>query len=339
MEPTKIAVLGTGSWGTTFAQVLADSGHRVVMWGRRELIVEMINEHENSAYLPGVELSDAITATTDIGEAVDGCDIIVVAVPIKAIDEVVRHAVVYSPDATYVSLSKGIEVGSRRTVTEIMKEAGALPDSQVALVSGPNLSMEIAVRQPTASVVASADLETAKKLARVCHNSYFRPYVSTDVIGCEISGAAKNVIALAIGAAEGLGLGANTRATLMTRGLAEMTRLGTALGARPDTFGGLAGVGDLIATCSSRLSRNYSLGYRLGKGMTLEQALELSPGVAEGARTAHPLLEIADELGVDFPITRAIVATLSGDATVEEMGEMLLGRPQKMDGWEIELLD
>lgn len=338
-ETGKIAVLGTGAWGTTFAQVLADAGQNVTMWGRRQLIVEMINEGENSTYLPGIELSDSITATTDLAEAVTGAGIVVVAVPTAVISGVVSEAVKSAPDAIYVSLSKGIDIESGKSATELIKEAGDLPEAKIALVSGPNLSREIAEKQPAASVVASTDVETAKHLAAMFHNHYFRPYVSTDVIGCETAGATKNVIALAIGAAEGMGLGTNTRATLITRGLAEITRLGIALGADPATFSGLAGVGDLIATCSSRLSRNYALGYRMGTGVPLREALELSPGVAEGVRTAGPLVRLADELGVDMPISRAVALTLAGEATVPEMGEMLLGRPQKMDGWKIELID
>ncbi len=339
MAGKKIAVLGTGSWGTTFSQVLADAGHDVCMWGRRDVVVDMINSGENSTCLPGVDLSERITATVSMEQALDGAEIVVLAVPVQVTGEVVRKATAINPDAIYLSLSKGIEIGSNRTVSQIMAEDGNLPPEQVAVVSGPNLSMEIAMKQATASVVASENIETAKKLAKACHNAYFRPYASTDVTGTEIAGATKNVIAIAIGASEGQGYGANTRATLMTRGLAEMTRLGEALGADPQTFAGLAGIGDLIATCSSKLSRNYSLGYRLGKGMTLQEALTLSPGVAEGAKTASPLLEIADSLGVDMPITRGVVSALTGQATVKEMGEMLLGRPQKMDGWQIELLD
>lgn len=333
-----IAVIGTGSWGTTFAKVMADAGHEIRMWGRREAVVELINSGENSAYLPGVDLPPSVTATTDMEFAVSGAELVVLVVPVAVTGEVVARAVQYAPDATFVSLSKGIEPGTKRTVTQIIAEAGDLAPSQVAALSGPNLSMEIAMGQPTASVVACTDIEVAKKIAKACHNDYFRPYVSTDVTGVEIAGAAKNVIALAIGASEGMGLGANTRATLITRGLAEMTRLGVVLGAQSSTFAGLAGIGDLVATCSSRLSRNYSLGYRLGRGMTLEEALALSPGIAEGAKTASPMLELAESHGVDMPITRGVVEVVQGRATVQQMGEMLLGRPQKMDGWEIELL-
>lgn len=335
----KVAILGTGSWGTTFAQVLADAGHDVSMWGRRDSVVEMVNGKENSAYLPGVELSDRIRATTDLLDAVTGADAVALAVPVAVTGQIVARAAQSASEAIYVALSKGIEPGSRRTVAQIVAAAGNLDDAQVTALSGPNLSMEIAMRQPAAAVVAGSDVEVAKAVARACHNEYFRPYVSTDVTGVEVAGAAKNVIALAIGASEGMGLGANTRATLITRGLAEMTRLGVGLGARAATFAGLAGIGDLVATCSSRLSRNYSLGYRLGKGMTMDDALALSPGIAEGVKTARPMLELAQEHDVDMPITRAVVEVVEGRATVAEMGEMLLGRPQKMDGWEIELLD
>ncbi len=339
MEQEKIVVLGTGAWGTTFAKVLADGGQDVVMWGRRQQVVDLINDHENSAYLPGIILPEGITATTDMKAAVEGADLVVLAVPTQVTGQVVKEAVKYAPDATYVSLSKGIEGGTHRTISQIMADEGGLTDSQIAVISGPNLSREIALEQPAATVVASRDVETAKRIAKLCHSGYFRPYVSTDVTGVEIAGATKNVFALAIGAADGLGLGINTKSTLITRGLAEMTRFGTALGADPTTFAGIAGIGDLVATCSSTLSRNYTLGNRLGQGMTLEEAVSLSPGVAEGPKTAVPVLQMAQSLDVDMPITQAVVEVISGRASIDQMGEMLLGRPQKMDGWEIQLLD
>ncbi len=339
MEKQKIAVLGTGAWGTTFAQVLADAGNRVEMWGRNKETVAQINDHQNPKYLPDITLPADVTATTDMAEAVRDAALIVLAVPTQATADIIKQVTKYAPDATYVSLSKGIEIGTNRTISEILRDVAGLKDSQIAVISGPNLSREIALRQPAATVVASNDLETATRIAKICHAGYFRPYVSTDLQGVEIAGAVKNVVALAIGAAEGLGLGTNTKSTLITRGLAEMTRFAEALGARPETFAGIAGMGDLVATCSSTLSRNYSLGYRLGQGASLDEALELSAGVAEGAKTAGPVLEIGEELGVDMPITRGAVEVLAGRATVEEMGEAMLDRPQKMDGWEIELLD
>ena len=229
-------------------------------------------------------------------------------------------------------------MGTLKRVDEIIADASGVPHSRIAVLSGPNLSREIAERQPTATVVASTDVELAKEIARTCHNSYFRPYVSADVVGTEMAGATKNVIAVAIGAAEGMGLGINTRSTLITRGLAEMTRLGTALGADPATFAGLSGIGDLVATCSSRLSRNFSLGHRLGSGMNLDEAMALSPGVVEGVASAGPILQVAASVGVDMPITSAVVEVVEGRATIADMGRMLLARPQKMDGWKIELV-
>ena len=339
MGMTHAAVLGTGAWGTTFAQVLADAGMTVRMWGRNDSVVDFINSHENSPYLPGIHLSDTVSATTDLGEAVRGAELVAVAVPVSAVRATVAAA---APDladeAALLSLAKGLELETRRTVHDVIREASGRPSESIAVLSGPNLSREIAEHNPTATVVACEDAELATRIAIACHNPYFRPYVSTDVIGCEIAGATKNVIAVAIGAAEGMGLGTNTRATLITRGLAEMTRLGTTLGAQSETFAGLAGIGDLVATCSSKLSRNYSLGLRMGRGASLDEALHLSPGVAEGARSAVPILQVAREHGVDMPITEAVVRVVHEGATIDEMGEMLLSRPQKMDGWRIELL-
>ena len=339
MSMTTAAVLGTGAWGTTFAQVLADAGVEVTMWGRNADTVSFINGRENPSYLPGITLSERISATGDIADAVEGKPLVVVAVPVKAVRRTLESARDYlAPEVVLLSLAKGLELGTLRRVDEIIADASGVPGRRIAVLSGPNLSREIADRQPTATVVASGDVELAKEIARTCHNSYFRPYVSTDVVGTEMAGATKNVIAVAIGAAEGMGLGLNTRSTLITRGLAEMTRLGTALGADPATFAGLSGIGDLVATCSSRLSRNFSLGHRLGSGMRMAEALEQSPGVVEGVASAGPILQVAASVGVDMPITGAVVEVVEGRATIEDMGRMLLARPQKMDGWKIELV-
>ena len=333
------AVLGTGAWGTAFAQVLADAGLSVSMWGRNRGVVDLINTGENSTYLPGIELSDSIRATTDITRAVTGADLVAVVVPVAGVRAALAAAApAFGPRTAVVSLAKGLELDTLKTVDRVIAEAAGLDDSRIAVMSGPNLSREIAEHHPTATVVASTNQDLAVRIAKACHNPYFRPYVSADVIGTEIAGAAKNVIAVAIGAAEGMGLGLNTRATLITRGLAEITRLGTAMGADPATFAGLAGIGDLMATCSSRLSRNFSLGHRLGRGMGLDEALERSAGVVEGVRAAGPILSVARSLGVDMPITQSVVRVVSGEATIEQMGEMLLSRPQKMDGWKIELV-
>ena len=339
MSMTTAAVLGTGAWGTTFAQVLADTGVEVTMWGRNADTVSFINGRENPSYLPGITLSERISATSDIADAVEGKPLVVVAVPVKAVRRTLESARDYlAPEVVLLSLAKGLELGTLRRVDEIIADASGVPGRRIAVLSGPNLSREIADRQPTATVVASGDVELAKEIARTCHNPYFRPYVSTDVVGTEMAGATKNVIAVAIGAAEGMGLGLNTRSTLITRGLAEMTRLGTALGADPATFAGLSGIGDLVATCSSRLSRNFSLGHRLGSGMSMAEAMALSPGVVEGVASAGPILQVAASVGVDMPITGAVVEVVEGRATIEDMGRMLLARPQKMDGWKIELV-
>ena len=339
MSMTTAAVLGTGAWGTTFAQVLADAGVEVTMWGRNAYTVSFINGRENPSYLPGITLSERISATSDIADAVEGKPLVVVAVPVKAVRRTLESARDYlAPEVVLLSLAKGLELGTLRRVDEIIADASGVPGRRIAVLSGPNLSREIADRQPTATVVASGDVELAKEIARTCHNPYFRPYVSTDVVGTEMAGATKNVIAVAIGAAEGMGLGLNTRSTLITRGLAEMTRLGTALGADPATFAGLSGIGDLVATCSSRLSRNFSLGHRLGSGMSMAEAMALSPGVVEGVASAGPILQVAASVGVDMPITGAVVEVVEGRATIEDMGRMLLARPQKMDGWKIELV-
>ena len=306
MSMTTAAVLGTGAWGTTFAQVLADAGVDVTMWGRNADTISFINGGENPTYLPGIELSERINATTDIAEAVAGRELVVVAVPVKAVRATLEPArASFVPDVALLSLAKGLELGTLKRVDEIIADASGVPHSRIAVLSGPNLSREIAERQPTAT---------------------------------EMAGATKNVIAVAIGAAEGMGLGINTRSTLITRGLAEMTRLGTALGADPATFAGLSGIGDLVATCSSRLSRNFSLGHRLGSGMSLDEAMALSPGVVEGVASAGPILQVAASVGVDMPITSAVVEVVEGRATIADMGRMLLARPQKMDGWKIELV-
>ena len=339
MEITHAAVLGTGAWGTTFAKVLADAGITVSMWGRNEQVVDFINTGENSPHLPGIDIAQSIHATTDLHAALAGAHLVAVAVPVAAVRPTVERAAEFlDPSAVVLSLAKGLELDTHKTVHDIILGASGLALDRVAVLSGPNLSREIADENPTATVVACENAETASTIARAIHNPYFRPYVSTDVLGCEIAGATKNVIAVAIGAAEGMGLGVNTRATLITRGLAEMTRLGTTLGADPGTFAGLAGVGDLVATCSSKLSRNYSFGMRLGRGMSMDEALSLSPGVVEGVRSADPIFELARSVGVDMPITEGVVRVVHEGATIEEMGEMLLSRPQKMDGWQIEIL-
>ncbi|WP_026460098.1 NAD(P)H-dependent glycerol-3-phosphate dehydrogenase [Schaalia suimastitidis] len=335
----RVAILGSGAWGTTFGLILAEAGRSVTIWGRNAITVAQINAGKNSAHLPAVSLPTSMSATTDLAHAVQGADMVVVAVPVSAVRTTLIQASPHLGNHTVLTLlSKGLEADTHATVFDVARETTGLDGDRIAVVSGPNLSREIAQRQPAATVVACQNLDVATAVARTCHTSWFRSYVSQDVVGCEIAGATKNVIAVALGAVEGLGLGANTRSTLITRGLAEITRLGMAMGAQADTFLGLAGVGDLVATCSSHLSRNYSFGLRMGQGMSKDDALAASRGVVEGIRAAEPILALADSLGVDMPITRGVVEVASGRATVEQMGAMLLSRPQKMDGWKITLV-
>ncbi len=327
----KAAVLGAGSWGTTFAQVLCDAGTPATIWARRADVADAVNAiHENPGYLPGITLPGTLTATTDVGAALDGADLVVLAVTAQSLRENLTAWAPLVPDgALLVSLMKGIELGTRKRMSEVVLEVLGVPESRVAVVTGPNLAPEIAQRQMTASVVACSDETSALMLQRACHTGYFRPYVNTDVLGCELGGTVKNIIALAVGVAVALGLGDNTRATLITRGLAEMARLGEAMGADPRTFAGLAGMGDLVATCSSPLSRNRRFGEYLGQGKNAAQAKELMTQTAEGVTSYAPVLELARKHGVDVPITEAVAALLTGRLSVGDAAAVLASRSAK----------
>ena len=306
---TRVAVYGTGSWGTAFAMVLADAGCEVTLWGRRAEVAEAVNTtRTNPDYLPGVTLPDAVRATTDPAEAAAGAEFTVLAVPSQTLrDNLARWTPLLPPDTVLVSLMKGIELGTAKRMSEVIEEvAGAGPD-RIAVLSGPNLAREIADRQPAASVVACRDEAVARRLQAACHTPYFRPYTNTDVVGCELGGAVKNVIALAVGIADGMGLGDNAKASLITRGLAETTRLGLAMGADAHTFAGLAGLGDLVATCSSPLSRNHTFGTNLGKGMTLQETIAVTRQTAEGVKSCESVLDLARRHGVEMPITETVV--------------------------------
>lgn len=328
------AVLGSGAWGTTFAQVLADAGCTVRLWGRDAAVAARITtDHLNDKYLPGIVLPDAITATTDVRAALDGVDLVVVAIPsqsARATLEPLRDLV--PAHAVAVSLMKGVELSTDQRMSEVVAHALGLDDSRVAVVSGPNLAGEIALRQPTATVVSSTDPVTAALVAQACSSGYFRPYTNSDVVGVELCGAVKNVIALAVGMAQGRGFGYNTTATVITRGLAEIARLGLALGADAETFPGLAGMGDLMATCASPSSRNHTLGKHVGQGMTLDDAIAATGGTAEGVKSCRSVLELARSVGVEMPITAAVVAVLHEGLPVDEMARGLLARPQKAEG-------
>lgn len=328
------AVLGSGAWGTTFAQVLADAGCTVRLWGRNEDVARQITtEHVNGRYLPGIELPESISATTDVAAALDGADLVVVAIPsqsARATLEPLRGLV--PPTAVAVSLMKGVELSTDRRMSEVVAEALAIDPSRVAVVSGPNLAGEIARRQPTATVVSSSDPQTAALVAKACSSGYFRPYTNADVVGVELCGAVKNVIALAVGMAQGRGFGYNTTATVITRGLAEISRLGLALGADAETFPGLAGMGDLMATCASPSSRNHTLGKHVGQGMTLDDAIVATGGTAEGVKSCRSVLELARSVGVEMPITEAVVGVLHGGLPVDDIARGLLARPQRSEG-------
>lgn len=327
-------VLGTGAWGTTFAQVMADSGVSVRMWGRDQSTVDEINSrHTNSKRLPSVELPPQIQAFTDPSQALAGTDLVVVAIPSQSARAILKPLAGLIPaQAVAVSLMKGVELGTDQRMSEVICESLNIPLDRVVVVSGPNLAAEIAARQPTATVVSGTNSDNVERVAQACSNSYFRPYTNLDLVGVELCGAVKNVIAVAVGMAQGRGFGHNTTATIITRGLAEITRLGLALGADQETFPGLAGMGDLMATCASPLSRNHTLGKHIGQGLTLEQAIATTGGTAEGVKSCASVAQLAQRVGVEMPITNAVVAVLHQGLPVDDMTAMLLARPKKAEG-------
>ena len=327
----KVAVLSAGSWGTAFASVLANAGTDTVVHGRRAEIVDAINtQHENPVYLPGITLPPRLRATTDAADALAGAAFLVLSIPAQSLrGNLAQWAPLIEPRTTVVSLMKGIETHTGQRMSEVIADTAGIPADRVAVLSGPNLAREIAERQPAASVIACPNEATAKELQQACLTPYFRPYTNTDVVGCELGGAVKNVIALAVGLAAGMGLGDNARALLITRGLAETSRLGAKLGADPLTFSGLAGVGDLIATCTSPLSRNRTFGEHLGQGMTVAEATAATRQTAEGVKSAASILELAHRHGVEMPITEVVVAVINGTITVTEAAALLMTRSPK----------
>ncbi|WP_016698300.1 NAD(P)H-dependent glycerol-3-phosphate dehydrogenase [Actinoalloteichus spitiensis] len=332
--PHRVAVLGAGSWGTAFAKVLADAGREVVLCARRAEVAEAVTaSRSNPDYLPGVPLPPNLTATSDPEAALRGAEAVVLAVPSQTLRANLESWRPLLPStAPLVSLAKGVELGSLKRMSEVIREVAGVGGDRVAVVTGPNLAKEIADEQPTASVVAAEDPELALALQRASSTGYFRPYTNTDVIGCELGGACKNVIALACGIAGGLGFGENTAATLITRGLAEIARLGAALGADPQTFAGLAGMGDLVATCSSPLSRNRTFGGRLGAGATLAEATAAGNGqVAEGVKSCSSIRELAMRHGVEMPITDAVHQVCHEGLAPRAMASALLGRARKAE--------
>jgi glycerol-3-phosphate dehydrogenase (NAD(P)+) len=329
----RVAVFSAGSWGTAFALVLADAGNEVTLWARREEVCANINDkHENSDYFPGIELPASITATTDPAVAVRGAEYVVLSVPSQSLREnLTEWAPVMPPDAVYISLMKGVELGTTKRMSEVIAEVTGAGPERIAVISGPNLAKEIALREPAASVVACADEEVAKRLQGLVHSRAFRPYTSTDVLGCELGGAYKNVIGLCVGMAVGLGFGDNTTASVITRGLAETARVAMAQGADPLTLMGLAGLGDLVATCSSPLSRNRTFGERLGQGMSAEEIYATTKQVAEGAKSCSSILALARSIGVDAPIAEHVDAVVRGDIGAREMMDAFIARETKAE--------
>jgi glycerol-3-phosphate dehydrogenase (NAD(P)+) len=330
---TQVSVLGAGNWGTAFSLVLADAGSDVTLWARREEVCDTINRRrENTDYLPGVELPPTVSATHDPEKALHGADVVVFAVPSQTFRGNLEQWAPHLPaEAVLVSLMKGVELGTLKRMSEVIAEVVDAGPERIAVVSGPNLSHEIAAREPAASVVACADDEVAHRLQDLVHSAAFRPYRSVDVVGCELGGAYKNVVALAVGMAVGLGFGDNTTASVITRGLAETARLAAAMDADPLTLMGLAGLGDLVATCSSPLSRNRTFGEKLGLGMTAGEIVASTRQVAEGAKSCSSLLALARKVGVDAPIAEHVEAVVAGRMTAPEMMESFIARDTKAE--------
>lgn len=329
----RCAVIGAGSWGTVAAGLIGANAE-VVLWGRNPAVVDAVNtRHENPVYLPGIALDPALRATPDLAEACADADVVVMAVPSHGFRDVLRTAAPsIAPGAPVVSLTKGIEQGSLARMSEIVAaEVPGITADAIAVLTGPNLVREIAEGQPTASVVATPDPEVAARLQQLFMTPAFRVYTNPDVVGCEIAGATKNVIAIAVGAAAGFGFGDNARAALITRGLAEMSRLGVALGGDPLTFAGLAGVGDLVATCASDQSRNRRVGFEFGRGRPPEEIMADSPMVAEGIRTAGGIAELARRNGVEMPIAEMVSGVIEGRAAPEDLIGAFMGRAAKAE--------
>lgn len=328
---TRAAVLGAGSWGTAFGKVLADAGCDVMLWARRQQVADAIQAgRRNPDYLDDIELPSRLRATGDPLAALASADLVVLAVPSQTLrDNLLAWRPAIPAGATLVSLMKGVELGTSQRMSEVIREVADVAAERVAVVSGPNLAREIALEQPAASVVACLAEGRAAAVQAACTTSYFRPYTNTDVVGCELGGAVKNVIALACGMAEGMGFGDNTKASLITRGLAETARLGAALGADPMTFAGLAGLGDLVATCTSPLSRNRSFGERLGLGGTVDQAQAANRQTAEGVKSCRSILDLARRHSVDMPITEQVVRVCHDGLAPAVAVKTLMGRETK----------
>ena len=329
----RVAILGAGSWGTAFAQIAADAGNEVSIWGRSPKTVEEINtDHHNFKFHPDNMLPKSITASTDAQQILKDADVVVLAIPAQTLRQNLSDWGSSIPtDAFILSLLKGIEVGSLERMSQVATEVLGIDAQRVSVLTGPNLAGEIIKREPAASVIACSNETNAHHLQDMCATPYFRPYTSTDVIGCELAGSIKNVMALAVGMAIGLGMGDNTKATVITRGLAETARLGVAMGADPSTFAGLAGMGDLVATCSSPLSRNRSVGELLGRGSTMDQARAITKTTAEGVSSAPAVLALAQKFQVDMPIVEAVVDVVQNSLPPAEVVKRLMNRTTRSE--------
>lgn len=327
----RVAVMGAGSWGTAFALVLADADNDVCMWGRRPELCEAIESiHENPEYMPGIALPASIHATSDPAEALAGAEVVVFAIPSQQLRaNLASWGRAIGPDTILVSLMKGIEQGTRLRMSEVVAEVTGAGPERIAVVTGPNLAREIAAREPAASVIACADEAVAQRIQSITHTDAFRPYTLTDVVGAELGGAVKNVIALAVGVCVGLGFGDNSKASVITRGLAETARLGRAMGADNMTFLGLAGLGDLVATCSSPLSRNRTFGEKLGLGLSVAEIAGGTRQVAEGVKSCQAISELARSHGVAMPIVEHVAALIAGELKPEELVQRLISREAK----------
>ena len=311
----RVTVLGAGSWGTTFGKILADGGADVTMWARRPELAHEINEAKrNSQYLPGVNLPREMHATHHISEALEGAEQVYLSIPSQALRENLKgvRPLVSATDAPIVSLMKGVERRTGLRMSQVIEQELHCDPARIAVASGPNLALEIAREQPTAAVISSVSQETADAVARRARNRYFRTFVNTDVIGTEFGGVLKNLIAVAIGIVDGVGYGENTKASIITRGLVEMTDFAVAQGAHPETLQGLAGLGDLIATCQSPLSRNNTAGRLLGQGYSFQDVVKQMDQTAEGLASVAPVLHLAKEAGIEMPIVEQVKRVLDG---------------------------
>jgi glycerol-3-phosphate dehydrogenase (NAD(P)+) len=325
-------VMGAGAWGTALAKLLADAGGDVRLWTRRaELATEINSSRRNPDYLPGVELPAGIRATADAKDALDGVTTVLLAVPAQTMrPNLEQWNGLFASGATLISTAKGIELGTLMRMSQVIVDVTGVDTSQVAAISGPNLASEITAGQPAATVIACSDSGRAVAVQRMLNAGYFRPYTNADVIGTEIGGACKNVIALACGMAAGVGLGENTAAAIITRGLAEIMRLGIAVGAKAATLAGLAGVGDLVATCTSPRSRNRTFGESLGRGQSMEAALQAGEGhVVEGVTSCESVLALASSYDVEMPLTDAVHQVCHKGLSVDQAMALLLGRRTK----------